>query len=185
MSTPLECARVACSNAGTSRCTGCKGAEPETLYCSVECQTRDWKMFHKTFCGKKAYTFELTLIGSSDPVISRTFDVPSWFTFRQMHYTLQYTMGPWMQTHLHDFYFEKMTPAEEKNRNLLSPRKPLLKISSKGDLEVDTFPKQDETKIKLSDVYEPTGRLRDVVAPGGELATLIYLYDFGVCLHLL
>lgn len=122
-------------------------------------------------------------MGSSDPVISRTFDVPSWFTFRQMHYTLQYAMGPWQQTHLHDFYFEKMSSSDEKARNILSPRKQLLKISSKENLEDHMGPKQDETKIQLSDVYEPTGRLRDVVAPGGELATLIYLYDFGVCLH--
>ena len=32
-----------------------------------------------------AYTFNLTLVGSSNPIIKRTFDVPCWFTFRQLH----------------------------------------------------------------------------------------------------
>ncbi|KZP24118.1 hypothetical protein FIBSPDRAFT_951426 [Athelia psychrophila] len=145
---------------------------------------QDWDSIHKKFCGKKAYTFALTLVDSSDPVISRTFDVPSWFTFRQLHDTVQYAMT-WTDSHLHSFTCVEM-PSGRTRRDAYSARKELLLISGKDGLgygddmfPLEEVPTEDENKLKLSDVYEPTGRLYNVAVPRGEPSALMYLYDFG------
>lgn len=140
---------------------------------------------------RTAYTFELTLVGSSDPVIERTFDVPAWYTFKQLHYTIQYAMGPWQHTHLHEFTFSR--PSAEP-RYILSPTlNDVLKIrmSDAGDDEIDfsmipgmrrmpVVPKESEDTVLLKDVYDPAGRLRNLIGPATEPYPLYYLYDFGV-----
>ncbi|KAF8586915.1 hypothetical protein K439DRAFT_1339526 [Ramaria rubella] len=94
------CSSFLCSGReGTLLCSKCKEGVPPTVYCSPECQREDWK-FHKQFCGKQAYVFFVELMGSSDPPITRTVAVPAWFTFQQLHFTLQYIFGPWQNCHL-------------------------------------------------------------------------------------
>lgn len=124
---------------------------------------------------------------SSDPVVSRTFDIPSWFTFRQLHYTVQYAMA-WTVSHAHSFSCKKMSTGKT-SRRALPARKELLKILSKEGLRyanyddmysLDDIPTEDEAQVKLSDVYDSDGRLRDVVSPNGVPPVLMYLYDFGV-----
>ncbi|TFK33373.1 hypothetical protein BDQ12DRAFT_691173 [Crucibulum laeve] len=73
---------------GNLRCTRCRDAIPPTLYCSQRCQKMDWQ-FHKKYCGKKAYKFTMTLLGTKSPKVTRTFFVPAWWTFRKLHYTIQ------------------------------------------------------------------------------------------------
>lgn len=132
-----------------------------------------------------AYTFKLTLLGTSDPVITRVFDVPAWFTFRQLHYTIQYAMGPWDDAHLHEFSFEMPLTGE---RSILNARKAVLKIGSEPEQVINLPgvptprppPFEIETNIQLSDVFDADGRLHNVVAPNGNVLPLFYLYDFGV-----
>ncbi|KAF9458393.1 hypothetical protein BDZ94DRAFT_1173732 [Collybia nuda] len=172
----LCCNPLGCRNRGTKRCTGCAGAEPETLYCGVECQKTDWPS-HKKYCGKMAYTFEMKLIGSSNPVITRVFDVPSWYTFQQLHCTIQYAMGPWQRTHLHEFTFEVPTPGL---RNTLSRKHVVLKIREDNDeMDILSVP---ENNLYLRDAFATTGRLHRTIAPRGAVLPLYYLYDFGVSL---
>ncbi|KIM83647.1 hypothetical protein PILCRDRAFT_69185 [Piloderma croceum F 1598] len=192
MSSPATCNSF-CQNPGTLRCTRCKGANLKRFYCSAACQSWDWK-FHKQYCSKKAYTFELTLLGSSNPDIKRVFDIPAWFTFRQLHYTIQYAMGLWNCTHLHEFSFQRLS---NSHRNLLTPRHDILKIMPadhlKDEFDMPPMPgmpprrhvfKEREESLLLSDIFDPAGRLRCIAAPDEEFLPLIYLYDFGVCINL-
>lgn len=121
------------------------------------------------------YTFELKLLGSSNPAITRVFDVPSWYTFRQLHYTIQYAMGPWDCTHLHEFTFEAPSP---EPRQMFSRRDVVLKIGSeKDDRDARSVL---EHELNLQDVFGAAGRLHRAVAPRGKVFPLYYLYDFGV-----
>lgn len=124
---------------------------------------------------RKAYTFELTLVGSSNPVIKRTFDVPVWFTFRQLHYTLQYAMGPWNCTHLHEFTFSK-TRLQIGPKSFYEADEPVNQFSV-----TRSTAKEKEEDLLLKDVFDPSGKLYHTVAQAhGEIFPLTYLYDFGV-----
>ncbi|KIM38029.1 hypothetical protein M413DRAFT_250023 [Hebeloma cylindrosporum] len=224
-----RCSWMLCSNQGKLRCSGCRDAEPQTVYCGEGCQKRDWK-YHKKYCGRDAYTFDLTLLGTSNPVIKRTFDVPAWYTFRQLHYTLQYAMGPWDCTHLHEFSFtippspplpppssslSLSSPSSSASTSTLNPtptptptpssRRPhdvfskkegkeVLRIGSKRlyDATRMPIPGEDaklemEESVLLQDVFDPAGKLYELVGGGGkgktsgEVCALTYVYDFGVC----
>lgn len=136
---------------------------------------------------RMAYTFELTLLDSSDPIITRVFDVPAWFSFRQLHYTIQYAMGPWQLTHLHNFTFERLP---EDARGRLSSRVEVLEISPSSEFEGGfgmppqrQIPKVAEEDLKLSDVFDPSGRLNSIVVENGTVLPLVYVYDFGVRLE--
>ncbi|RDB18430.1 hypothetical protein Hypma_000346 [Hypsizygus marmoreus] len=96
---------------------------------------------------------------------------------------------PWWNAHLHEFTFSAPTT---QARTMLSRRNDLLKIgpASLYDEDEEPFdipgippqrhvPHQIESKLLLKDVFDQDGRLRDVVAPNGQLAPLYYLYDFG------
>lgn len=98
-------------------------------------------------------------------------------------------MGPWYQTHLHQFAFELLSDGP---RDILSPRKEVLRIMPARELEEDEFdmpgmppqrriPKIAEEQLKLREVFESSGRLHSSVSHDGSVLPLIYLYDFGVC----
>ena len=167
---------------------------------------REVSLFHLTllffqpiYLSRFAYTFNLTLVGSSDPIIKRTFDVPCRFTFRQLHYTIQYAMGPWQCCHLHEFSFNKPLGSGPRVIDRLGYKDEKLKIVPKdldgggggpdhmfAFLQAGDRPKPQtemEETLKLKDVFDPAGRLHEVVAPDGEVYPLIYIYDFGVSLH--
>ncbi|KAL0578434.1 hypothetical protein V5O48_003584 [Marasmius crinis-equi] len=139
----------------------------------------DWP-FHKKYCGKKAYTFKIELLGSKNPVIARVVDVPAWFTFQWFHFVIQYAFGPWQQCHLHEFSFTE----EKPNRSGMisfAPDQSVLRILSEGD-EPSAFTRgrvMYEKNIKLEDVFDPAGRLRSLVVRDGNVLSLKYLYDFG------
>ncbi|KAF9549273.1 hypothetical protein CPC08DRAFT_715475 [Agrocybe pediades] len=184
-STTIEtkCSALGCQNRATSRCTGCRDATPPTIYCSPGCQKRDW-VFHKKYCGKKAYTFNMTLVGSSNPVITRSFDVPSWYTFQELHYTLQYAMGPWQCTHLHEFSFRGQRNPFTYNDDSKLKILPRYLYEDDFGFSMPGQPvvlKEWEEKLLLSDVFDPRGRLHDKVVQDGEICPLIYTYDFGDC----
>ncbi|KAF8649267.1 hypothetical protein AX16_005919 [Volvariella volvacea WC 439] len=118
----------------------------------------------------------MTLVKSSNPVIKRTFDVPSWFTFRQLHYTIQYAMGPWQCCHLHEFMF-----ATGEVDAFWRPTGEKLKIMPQDLLDDNASgaPKEAEENLKLSAVYGAGAPLRDLIFDGRKFAPLYYLYDFG------
>ena len=157
---------------------------------------------------RDAYTFDLTLVGTSSPVIKRTFDVPAWYTFRQLHYTLQYAMGPWDCTHMHEFSFNTPPPSapapasapgpsslissssssSPQHRDPFSKRggKEVLRIGPRRLYEVTRMPMlggarlEMEDTVLLQDVFDPAGKFYELVAPEGEVFPLTYVYDFGV-----
>ncbi|KAL8278332.1 hypothetical protein RQP46_009224 [Phenoliferia psychrophenolica] len=143
----------------------------------VGCHIEDWT-FHREYCGKQAYTFDILLVGSSNPAISRTVAVPSWWTFKQFHYVMQYSMGPWQNTHLHEFRFVD-TPSDP--RNFFSARRDLLKIVTQDALDepdmsgmpgFGVMPKLTqilEDKVKLCDIWEAGGKHRATVLIDGKL----------------
>ena len=129
---------------------------------------------------QKGVRLRTHLLDSSDPVITRVFDVPVWFSFRQLHYTIQYAMGPWQLTHLHNFTFEQLL---EGARNRLSPRVKVLEIGPSSEFDEGLgMPRRKlaEEDLKLSDVFDPSGRLNSIVVENGTVLPLIYVYDFGV-----
>ena len=129
---------------------------------------------------QKGVRLRTHLLDSSDPVITRVFDVPVWFSFRQLHYTIQYAMGPWQLTHLHNFTFEQLL---EGARNRLSPRVKVLEIGPSSEFDEGLGMPQlklAEEDLKLSDVFDPSGRLNSIVVENGTVLPLIYVYDFGV-----
>jgi len=84
-------------------------------------------------------------------------------------------MGPWDQTHLHQF---EVLP--DNHRNVFTERGEVLKIAPLNELEELDPPKQAEETLLLSDVYGPQGRFRHLILRDGVFLPLIYLYDFGV-----
>lgn len=126
----------------------------------------------------RAYTFKVELLGSKNPVITRTFTIPASWTFFQLHAAIQYTFG-WENSHLHSFTFDQPTR-----------RKTLLRIeSSDADEFDDDFGFGAGTtivdvKIRLSDVWEERGKYRQNASHDDELGICCYLYDFGVGIFL-
>ncbi|KAH8831620.1 MM3350-like domain-containing protein [Flagelloscypha sp. PMI_526] len=174
-----KCRAMLCQNDGTKACSRCK-----TKYCSAKCQQSDWK-YHKTYCGKMVYTFKFKLLGSRDPVITRTVDVPAWWSFQQLHFVIQYAFGPWEQCHLHEFSYSTSKP---NNSGIISlaPDQTVLKICSGDGAPQSMFgepvPKFFfEKEIMLKDIYDVKGKHRSLVesASDGNLLPLVYLYDFG------
>jgi hypothetical protein len=58
---------------------------------------------------RESYTFHIELLNSKNPVITRTVDVPSWYSFKQFHTVIQNSFGPWQDCHLHEFRFLRNT----------------------------------------------------------------------------
>lgn len=99
----------------------------------------------------------------------------------------------WQGYHLHEFSF---APQPTKPGSWLSPFTEVLRIGPESLFDDEdgpifpqtgtmrrTPPKQEyEETLLLQDVFGTEGRLRDVVAPRGEVFPLYYLYDFGVVL---
>ena len=108
--------------------------------------------------------------------------VPSWYTFKQFHFVLQYIFGPWQNCHLHNFMFQRN---EAGPRSIsFGPRDVLLEVNHKGDVETMFGPRRewiDERELKLSDIYAEDGRMRSKVLSNRSVVPLIYEYDFGVC----
>lgn len=122
----------------------------------------------------RAYTLKVGLLGSDNPVITRTFTIPASWTFHKLHAAIQYTFG-WQDCHLHSFTFERADgrgPA-------------LFRIESADSEEFDDFDvgggttNVTDTKIRLSDVWEERGKYRQNASHNGRLGTCSYLYDFG------
>ncbi|KAK7060801.1 hypothetical protein VNI00_000534 [Paramarasmius palmivorus] len=136
--------------------------------------------------GRKSYTFEIDLLGSSNPKITRTVDVPAWFTFQELHFVIQYAFGPWQQCHLHEFSYSTSAP-NRTGRISLAADKTVLKILAEGeapDPYIGLFggrnpPHLYEKQVKLSDIYDLSGTHRSRVVRDGAVLPLVYLYDFG------
>lgn len=121
---------------------------------------------------RTSYKFDIVLCESKNPTITRTVDVPAWWTFRQLHYVLQYSMGPWQCSHLHEFRF---TAPNGQGRTYLDST--VMTICGREGFEDDgaSGSKLLETNVKLNDVWE-TGGKHAALAP----CQLIYEYDFGM-----
>jgi len=141
------------------------------------------------FTVRKTYTFKIELLGSKDPVITRIVDIPAWYTFEELHFVTQYAFGPWQQCHLHEFSY-RTTKSNRSGTISLKPLGEILRIVSADD-QSDGFsfpgmasvaiPKLFEKQVKLKDIYDSAGHLRDkVLDEDGEVLTLTYVYDFGV-----
>ncbi|KAJ7163618.1 MM3350-like domain-containing protein [Mycena crocata] len=179
----IKCRSMFCNEEGTMTCTRCKGAKPETRYCGKKCQTDDWK-WHKKYCGKQAYTFKIELLGSKDPVITRVVDVPAWYNFQYFHFVLQYAFGPWQQCHLHQWSFSPAKPNRSGCISLAPDQSVLNIIAENDEIEEPLFggrrpPFLYEKNVKLSDIYNESGRYSDMVQKDGKVLPLMYLYDFG------
>ncbi|KAF8987179.1 hypothetical protein BDQ17DRAFT_1548254 [Cyathus striatus] len=150
---------------GKFRCTRCRDAVPPAMYCSKDCQKTDWQ-FHKKYCGKYSYTFDLTLVGSSNPPIKRTFDVPSC---------------------LRIFMTSVFRPSPSGNDyGILAMRDQVLRIIQRDSLEHElTLGSRGKIEfeeiLKLKDVYGEDGRLKVLTTnpATGKAYPLLYLYDFG------
>ncbi|KIY67823.1 hypothetical protein CYLTODRAFT_443777 [Cylindrobasidium torrendii FP15055 ss-10] len=179
---PTTCRAFFCEKEATQACSRCKGGSQRSRYCSVKCQTADWKL-HKKYCGKTVYTFKIELLGSRDPVITRVVDVPAWYTFQELHFVIQYAFGPWQQVHLHEFSYKTGRPNRSGGISF-APDTSVLRIRMDGEQdELPEFapksPQIYESQIKLSDVYDAEGKHRAKVLKNGEVLPLEYLYDFG------
>ena len=154
-------------------------------------------LFSLFLAERDAYTFELILLGTSNPVVKRTFDVPAWYTFRQLHYTLQYAMGPWHCTHLHEFSFNAPPPPQPPDgpasvspagpltissssstpssppcrRNAFSKKdgKEVLRIGPRRLYDITRMPMPGDAKLEMED----TLLLQDVFDPAGKLYDLV------------
>ncbi|TRM59472.1 MM3350-like domain-containing protein [Schizophyllum amplum] len=172
-----ECKAATCSNAGTIECAGCEGAVPVAKYCSDACRTSDWPS-HKKYCGKKAYTLDIRIVGSKKPVIKRIVDVPSWYTFEELHYVIQYAFS-WENCHLHSFVFYRPRPRCRR----IPAGKEIIRFLPHGKRE-DPWSDPDTTILKeevatLADVYGEAGKYHSEVESRDTILPLIYLYDFG------
>ncbi|TRM59456.1 hypothetical protein BD626DRAFT_155108 [Schizophyllum amplum] len=178
-----RCRWMLCHNEGTKECIGCIGATPRAKYCSRKCQTQDWS-FHKKYCGKKVYTFKIKLLGSKDPVIKRTVDVPAWFTFQELHFVIQYAFGPWQQYHQHQFSFHSAPPGRGGATHM-APDTELLRVIADEDEHNEAYRVRrlavlKEKEVRLFDVYGSEGRHRAQVDVYGDVLPMIYTYDFKI-----
>ncbi|KAF8960415.1 MM3350-like domain-containing protein [Flammula alnicola] len=178
-STPVSCSVPSCDNlAGNFLCPrGCKAMN----YCSAECRDNDCSR-HLSFCGCDAYIFDLTLVDSSSPVINRTFEIPSWYTFEQLHWTIQYAMG-WETTHMHEFAFYSRAHRGPRHTSF-SHNDKVLDIGPE-ELYQDSFDDEElpefEHRVTLRDVYGSNGRFKSRITNEEGIATLVYTYDLGDC----
>jgi hypothetical protein len=137
-----------------------------------------------------AYTFELTLVDSSNPVITRTFDVPSWFTFKELHWCIQYGMGPWDHTHLHQFEFKRPGPRSRLSFDAVLEIHPESSLADRDQYanipwmpRMNRCPAVSEIKTKLKDIYDSDSgqSIRNTVLDStGQVLPLVYIYDMGV-----
>lgn len=136
---------------------------------------------------RKVYTFNIELLGSTNPVIKRTVDVPSWYTFQYFHFVIQYAFGPWEQCHLHEFSYST-AKANRSGGISLDADESVLKIIAEGEEpEMPLFGGRRPTptylyekEVKLSDMYDEAGKHRALASKRGEVLPLTYVYDFGV-----
>ncbi|KIJ62755.1 hypothetical protein HYDPIDRAFT_29911 [Hydnomerulius pinastri MD-312] len=134
-----------------------------------------------------AYTFKVELIGSRNPPISRTFTIPSSWTFYRLNTAIQYTFG-WQYCHLHQWTFEpRRRPPTRQNRGLISldHRETLLAIHMGTDEDEDddwgatARARLGEKEIRMCDVWNERGMYRAAASKDGRLGSCYYLYDFG------
>ncbi|KAH7928051.1 ribonuclease H-like protein [Leucogyrophana mollusca] len=134
----------------------------------------------------RTYTFRVELLGSRNPVISRTFSVPATWTFQRLNAAIQYTFG-WQHCHLQQFTFELARSPRNGGGNLLSfaPREQLATIHmSNAEFEDDwgDLPRGlslSEKEARLRDFWAQDGKHRQAVTRDGRLADCYFLYDFG------
>ena len=65
----------------------------------------------------------------------------------------------------------------------MSPRVKILEIGPSSEFDEGLGMPQlklAEEDLKLSDVFDPSGRLNSIVVENGTVLPLIYVYDFGV-----
>lgn len=135
----------------------------------------------------RVYTFKVELIGSRNPVISRTFSVPASWTFQRLHAAIQYAFG-WQNCHLHHFTFEsaRRPPTREERRFISMDHREKLVVIHMGtpededdDWATSARARFSEKDIKLNDLFEETGKYRQMALKDGAMAKCYYLYDFG------
>ncbi|KAG2756613.1 hypothetical protein P692DRAFT_20526860 [Suillus brevipes Sb2] len=135
----------------------------------------------------RIYTFKVELIGSRNPVISRTFSVPASWTFQRLHAAIQYAFG-WQNCHLHHFTFEsaRRPPTREERRFISMDYREKLVVIHMGtpededdDWATSARARFSEKDIKLNDLFEETGKYRQMALKDGAMAKCYYLYDFG------
>lgn len=140
----------------------------------------------------RIYTFKVELIGSRNPVISRTFSIPASWTFQRLHAAIQYAFG-WQNCHLHHFTFEpaRRHPTREERRFISMDYREKLVVIHMGtpededdDWGTSARARFSEKDIKLNDFFEETGKYRQMALKDGAMAKCYYLYDFGVGMHL-
>jgi MYND finger/Plasmid pRiA4b ORF-3-like protein len=87
-------------DARLQRCGKCKNA----LYCSRECQIKDWKQGHRSDCIHANYIFKIHLSPEYivNPEVTRVLSCPASATFLQFHEALQCSFG-WASTHMYEF----------------------------------------------------------------------------------
>ncbi|CAA7268632.1 unnamed protein product [Cyclocybe aegerita] len=176
----LVCLKPTC-NDRISQEWGCRchrGCGEFLKYCSEACQESDSQR-HELLCGLTACAFEIVSVNSSSPS-RRTFEVPSSFTFEELHWAIQYLMG-WAcdQDHELNFYSRVYRGAQHTH---FSDEDVILKVAPKSVDDDDDDGVQDEHTVLLSDVFSPGGRFSgEVTNPNGEVAALVYTYDLGDC----
>jgi hypothetical protein len=136
----------------------------------------------------RIYTFKVELIGSRNPVISRTFSVPASWTFQRLHAAIQYAFS-WQNCHLHHFTFEpaRRPPTREERRFISMDYKEKLVVIHMGtpededdDWATSARARFSEKDVKLNDFFEESGKYRKMAMKDGSIGKCYYLYDFGV-----
>ncbi|KAG6330276.1 hypothetical protein ID866_8814 [Astraeus odoratus] len=129
-----------------------------------------------------AYTFKVELIGSRNPVITRTFTVPATWTFRVLHGAIQHAFG-WEDWHLHHFTFKSSRQSGGRSQVSREHREQLLRVHTGTPVEGDGERSRScnhhvaEEDIRLRDIWEEEGSYRPHATKDGRLGDCYYLYD--------
>jgi len=124
----------------------------------------------------------VTLVGSHDPVITRTFDIPAHHSFQKLHFAIQYAFD-WNCTHLQEFRFASRGENTENDRIGLHDSGVVLKLGVPHPDSEITLPGMRREKpmvferlVKLSDVFSQGGsRRQQLTRPDGTLYPLFYM----------
>jgi len=125
----------------------------------------------------QTYIFQVDILDSQDPRISRTFSIPASWTFQTFHAAIQHVFS-WQNEHPHVFTFH--IPLRG-GRNAVVSIQDTDMLGRDGEAERPNYIVLDERQVRLKDVWEEGGEHRnDVTTSDGILGGCFYEYDFAV-----
>jgi len=123
----------------------------------------------------QTYVFKVDLLDSRDPKISRTFSIPSSWTFQKFHAAIQHVFS-WQNEHVHVFTFH--IPLEGARNKVVSIQDTDM-LGWDDEAEGPNNIVFEERTVKLNDIWEEGGKYRREVTNNATLGGCFYEYDFG------